>query len=261
MLLKTDIMKQLQVFQKAKGRVVSVHASLKAVGAIDGGGDTLLSALIEFFTAEGGLLCVPTHTWDTFVYDRRKNQSCTGVLSCLAAGRPDAVRTLHPSHSMAVFGEAERVMEFVKDEETATTPAGPDGCYGKLYDEDGYVLLIGVGHEKNTFLHCVEEMLQVPNRLLNEPDEWTIIHKDGRKEQRLLYCFDEESHPDVSLFFGKFEPAFRYHGCITDGYIGNAPVQLCCARKMKEVMALIYQRSGGEELLGDDAPLDVTLYE
>lgn len=261
MLSKTDIMNQLQAFACARGSVVSVHASLKAIGEIVGGGETLLSALIEFFTADGGLLCVSTHTWDSFVYDRREKWSCLGVLACLSAAHPDAVRSLHPSHSVAVFGEPERAKAFVQGDATVKTQVSPDGSYGKLYDEDGYVLLLGVGQEKNTFLHCVEEMLQVPNRLMKEPTEWTVIHKDGREETRLLYCLDEENHPDVSLFFGKFEPAFRYHGCITDGKIGNAPVQLCRARKMKEVIELIYRRSGGEELLGDDAPLAIALYQ
>ena len=64
----------------------------------------------------------------------------------------------------------------------------------------------------------------------------------------------------MSVNFGKFEPAFRYHGCITDGFIGNAKVQLCTATKMKEVMELIYKRSAGRELLADNQPLDKNLY-
>ena len=50
MLTKADIMQQFEQFDKAKGKVVIVHTSLKAVGEIDGGGETLLSALIEYFT-------------------------------------------------------------------------------------------------------------------------------------------------------------------------------------------------------------------
>ena len=258
MLTKADILHQLEAFREAQGHIVSVHTSLKAIGEIDGGGEMLLSALISFFANDGGMLCIPTHTWDTEVYDRRRADSCTGVLSMLAAAHPAAVRTTHPSHSMAVFGRQAEL--FSRADDTTNTPVHPRGCYGKLYEEDGFILLIGVGQEKNTFIHCVEEMLHVPGRLTKDMVERTVIHKDGRKEKRCLHWFDEETIPDVSDFFGKFEQAFRHHGAIVDGYIGRAKVQLCRARKLKEVIELIYERNDYGELLNNDDPLDEALY-
>lgn len=261
MITKNDILEQLKKFDIAKGKIVTVHTSLKAIGEIDGGGETLLLALTEFFTQDGGLLCVPTHTWDRTVYDTRKAESCIGVLPRIAAAHPDGVRTVHPTHSMAVFGEKSRVMDFVRDEGMVDTPTNPKGCYGKIYDEGGYVLLIGVGQDKNTFLHCVEEMLGVPKRLTEEMVERTVIHKNGRKEQRFLHWFDMDEIPDVSVNFGKFEPAFRYHQCVVDGQIGNAKVQLCSARKMKAIVELIYKNNNRRELLDNNLPIDEKLYK
>lgn len=260
MIYREDILKQLEAFRTAQGKPVLVHTSLRAIGEIEGGADTLLSALIAYFTKEGGLLCIPTHTWDRDVMDRSKAETCVGILSNVAAAHPDGVRSMHPTHSIVVFGERAKAMEFVKREAEVNTPVNPNGCYGNFYKEDGYILLIGVGHDKNTFLHCVEEKLEVSDRLTKNMVERTIIHKDGRVEKRHLYWFDEGKIPDVSVNFGKFEPAFRYHGCITDGFIGNAKVQLCTATKMKEVMELIYKRSAGRELLADNQPLDKNLY-
>ncbi len=261
MLSKADILKNLETFQVAQGKIVSVHSSLKAVGELEGGGETLLLALIEFFTEKEGVLCIPTHTWDSDVYDMRKAESCTGVLSCLAAGHPDGIRTAHPTHSVALFGNRKKVEEIALAEENSVTPASPSGCMGRLYNEDGYVLLIGVGQNKNTFLHCVEEMLFVPNRLTKEKIAHTVIYLDGRKEIKSIYCFDEENFCDASVFFGKFEPAFRYHGAIIDGRIGDAKVQLCRARKMKEVVELIYRNNHFKELLDNDLPLVEHLYK
>ena len=253
-------MKQLEQFGEARGRIVTVHTSLKAVGEIEGGGETLLDALIEYFTQDDGILCIPTHTWNRDIYDLREAESCLGVLPRLAAAHPDALRTLHPTHSMAVFGEVEKVRDFVKNEKIADTPANPKGCYGKIYEQDGYVLLIGVGQDKNTYLHCVEEMLDVPDRLTDYKVERTIIHKDGTEDKRYLYWFDDKL-PDVSEKFPKFEAPFRHFGCIKDGMLGNASVQLCNARKMKEVIELIYANNNGGELLGDDLPVDEKLYK
>jgi len=257
---KDDIIKELESFSVAKGKTVTVHTSLKAVGEIDGGGETLLDALIEYFTQDGGLLCIPTHTWNSDVYDLRKAESCTGVLSCLAASRKDAVRSLHPTHSVAIFGDRKKAEDFVKDDAFVNTPISPIGCYGKLYAEAGYVLLIGVGHNKNTYLHCVEEMLDVPGRLTDYKVEKTVILPDGTKTVRSIYWLDE-TICDVSCYFPKFEKPFRFFNCITDGHIGHAPTQLCDARKMKSVIERIYQNNQYKELLHDDKPVDEALYK
>lgn len=257
---RKQLEEQMQQFSHCKGKIVTVHASLKAVGEIEGGGETLLNVLIDYFTQNGGLLCIPTHTWNSLVYDRRKNDTCVGVLPRLAAGHPDAVRTLHPTHSMAVFGDREKVAQFVKDEAVADTPANPNGCYGKLLADNGYILLIGIGQEKNTFIHCVEEMLDVPDRLTDTMVERTIIHKDGREEKRFLHWFDSKIL-DVSVFFPKFEKPFRYHGCIEDAFIGNAKVQLCSAGKIHGVIKMIYENNNFGELLDNDLPIDEKLYK
>ncbi len=256
---KKQLLSQLEAFRHAQGRIVTVHTSLKAVGEIEGGGETLLSALIDFFTRNDGLLCVPTHTWDRDVYDLRTAYSCIGVLPQLAAAHPDAVRTLHPTHSMAVFGNREKAVRFAEYEAIADTPTNPKGCYGKLFREDGYVLLIGVGQDKNTYIHCVEEFLNTPHRLTESKVEKRIIHTDGTEEKRHLYWFDE-TIPDVSVYFPKFEKPFRHYGCIEDGTIGNAKAQLCGARKMYSVIEKIYKNNAFGELLDNDLPIDQALY-
>ena len=239
---------------------------LKAIGEVEGRAEGLLDAFIEYFTADGGLLCIPTHTWanisdeSKITLDLIEPKTCIGTLPDIAARHPDAVRSLHPTHSMAVFGDKKCANEFVRDEELLITPAHPSGCYGKIYDNDGYILLIGVGHNRNTYLHCVEEMLGIPNRIAKEAKNATIRHTNGAIEHRIMHPHEAVGIGDVSLRYPKYEEAFRYHGCITDGRIGNAHTQLCSARKMKDVMELIYKRSGGIELFDNDIPLNNSLY-
>ena len=261
MICKADILKALEPFRGAVGNPVIVHTSLKAIGEIEGGGDTLLDCLIEFFTKNGGLLLIPTHTWDKEMLDLREKHTCLGVLPSLALKREDALRTMHPTHSMVVFGNPDKVSTFTGCEGLVDTPTSPSGCYGKLYSEDGYVLLIGVGQEKNTFLHCVEEMLCVPKRLTRNKQDFKIIHNDGTTEIRPMYWFYTDEIEDVSENFGKFEAAFDFHGAITYGKLGSAKLQLCSARKMKETIELIYNRNDFNELLADNSPLDEKLYK
>lgn len=259
MINKNELIKQLKVFD-SYGKPVIVHSSLKAIGKIDGGADTLIDALKEVFTQNGGLLCIPAHTWKTCVLDLNKEETCIGALPTAATGRKDGVRSLHPTHSMVVFGDKEKVSAFVENEKNVDSPTNPEGCYGNIFKENGYMLLIGVGQEKNTCIHCVDEMLNIPNRITKEGIYADIIYKNGEKEKRHLRWFDPVI-PDVSVNFGKFEPAFRHFGAIKDGILGNAKVQFCKAEKIKEAMELIYSNSVGKEILADNLPLDEKIYK
>ncbi len=259
MISKKELTSQLLKYN-TNGKPVTVHTSLKAIGEIEGGGETLLSALKECFAKDGGLLIIPTHTWDKRILDLRKAESCIGVLPRIAASQKDGLRSLHPSHSVMVFGNRKKAMEFIKNDAFTDTPTSPTGCYGKLFDMDGYILLIGVGQEKNTFIHCVEEMLEYP-RYLKEKVASKTIFDDGTCETRMLYWFDESKIPDVSVNFGKFEDAFKYYNCIEYGFLGDAKLQMCKARKIKEVIELIYKNANKKELLSDSSPLDERLYK
>ena len=101
--------------------------------------------------------------------------------------------------------------------------------------------------------------MDVPNRL-SEVRERRVRYEDGRVEVRRHQGHRSEGIRDVSAHFPKYEPAFRHHGCIVDGFVGNAPTQLCSARGMRDVMRLVRERSGGIELLADDAPLCEAYY-
>ena len=261
MFTKLDIINQLKSMDAPTDKPVIVHASLRAIGAVDGGAQGLLDALIEYFTKGGGLLCVPTHTWANFdnkeeiILDMLDDKTCIGVLPNVVASDKRGVRTENPTHSLAVFGERERVKKFVECDKKVLTPTSPNGCYGKLFDMDGYVLLVGVGHDKNTYLHCVEEMLNLPNRISDQAVDMKIRFSDRSVKNRKFCYMRTDVIYDVSLFFPKLEPAFRAHGGVKDGFIGNAPTELCSARIMKDVMELVNKRSGGIELMSDDAPL------
>ena len=264
MFTKEQIKEQLNQMGVPRDRVVLVHSSLRAVGEIEGRGEGLLDVLIEHCTAQGGLLCIPTHTWAfgsrKYQLDMTEPDTCIGTLANIAARDARGVQTPHPSHSMAVFGEPDRVVAFISGERRMVTPCHPDGCYGKICEMDGSILLIGVGHNRNTYLHCVEEMMNVPNRL-STLRQRGVRYPNGRVEIHDHCGHRSDGIRDVSTQFPKYEPAFRHHGCIRDGLVGAAPTQLCSARGMRDVMFLIRERSGEAELLADDTPLCEAYYK
>ena len=263
---KEYIFGQLKEMGAPQDSIVLVHSSLKAVGEVEGRGDGLLDILIDYFTEKGGILCIPTHTW-AFVGDGKisldlsEPKTCIGKLPDIAANRKGGVRTMHPTHSMAVFGDKARVEAFIEGESEITTPTSKDGCYGKIFKNNGYVLLMGVVHNRNTYLHSVEEILDIPNRISVNTLEMKIRLQDGTIITKNNHCHNAEGIKDVSANYVKFEPAFRYFGAIKDGFVGNAKTQLCSAVKMKETLELIYSRANGVEILSDNSPLDEKLYK
>ena len=264
MFTKAEIRDQLERMGVPRDRVVLVHSSLRAVGEVEGRGEGLLDVLIDHCTAQGGLLCIPTHTWAfgsrEFPLDMTVPETCIGTLPNLAARDARGVRTSHPSHSMAVFGDSARVAAFVAGEEKSVTPCHPDGCYGKICDMDGCILLVGVGHNRNTYLHCVEEILDMPNRLSAEPHEAVVKLATGEQITQRVRTHKTDFTSDVSLRFPKYETAFRYHGAIVDGFVGNAPTQCCDARIMKETMEKIWKNCNGVDPLIDEKDLPPKWY-
>ena len=220
---KQELLTQLAALKIPQGGVVLVHSSLRLIGSVEGGGLTVLDALIEYFTADGGLLCIPTHTWGSLhkeiTLDVTDPVTCLGALSNLAAADPRGIRSENPTHSMMVFGDPDRARAFVADDAHVGSGTAPDSCYGKIYEEGGHILLVGVSHSRNTYLHCVEEMLNTPNRLTAEPRDVAVRRATGEVVHRRMRCHHTDFTPDISMRFPKYETAFRYHGGITDGFL------------------------------------------
>lgn len=270
MYTKKEMREQLLALGAPKDSIVTVHTSLRAVGETENRGQGVLEALIEYFTEDGGLLTIPTHTWKNLAritnqrpfgteptLDVASPETSIGTLPSIAAIHPKAHRSCHPTHSQAVFGDEDKAKALAARDNNAMTSTDPKGIYGALYEFNGYVMLLGVGHESNTYIHCIEELLDVPGRLTEHFVPTRIRMGDGSIVLHPIRT--HAAHP--SPHYPKLEPAFRYHGAIKDGQLGNAKVQLCNCRKMFDVVKLIYERSGGVELMNDDEPLKESLYK
>ena len=84
MYTKNDLKEQLAAMGLNGGETILIHSSMKAVGQVEGGADTVLDAWSEFFA--DGLLLLPTHTWKTVnaanpVYNPESTPSCGQVTS------------------------------------------------------------------------------------------------------------------------------------------------------------------------------------
>ena len=209
-----------------------VHSSMKSIGQVEGGADTVLDALSEYM--KEGLLIFPTHTWrqinlDNPVFNAATEPTCVGLLTNMFMKRPGVFRSLHPTHSVAALGaEAE---EYVKGEEKATTPCPRNGCWGRLYDRKAQILMLGVKLNRYTYLHSVEEWADVPDRLTEKPHMLYTVLPDGKTVPA-----PQHRHSGAkSEYFVKMDEVFLESGAMTIGRFGDAECRLCDAVRTADV--------------------------
>ena len=234
---KQELTEQLRAMGLHGDETILIHSSMKAIGQVEGGADAVLDAWSEFFAE--GLLLLPTHTWKNVnennpVYDPEVTPSCVGLLTNMFMKRQGVVRSLHPTHSMAGLGRG--AAEYLSGEELCNTPCTPGGCYDRLKDCGGRILLVGVGHERNTYIHSVEEVLNVPNRLSDKPMELKIAMPDGSLRKVYVRRHYNATQPHISEDFVKLNQAFLECGAAKQVKFGDADCLLCDAKRIFEVV-------------------------
>lgn len=257
---KQQLKDQLESMGLKGDETILIHSSMKAIGAVDGGADTVLDVWMEYF--KNGLLLLPTHTWKTVnadnpVYNPYTTPSCVGLLTNMFMKRDGVIRSLHPTHSMSGYGK--NAAEYLAGEEYNNTPCTPGGCYDRLKEVGGKVLLVGVGHERNTYIHSVEEVLNVPNRLSDMPMELVIElqeesnnsgklppynRDDGWKKHtdnklcRKVYVRKHYNaqQPHISEDFVKLNKIFLDRGVVIKVKFGDADSLLCDAKGMFNIV-------------------------
>ena len=246
---KLQIKKQLADMGILPTDIVLIHTSFKAVGEVEGGPDGFIDAFCEYLSE--GTFIVPTHTWgvinkDNNVFDVRKTVPNIGLVPRTAAFRKDGIRSLHPTHSVWVHGKMAE--ELTKNEEYAHTPGRTGYFWDKLGDIGAKILLIGVGNNKNTFIHSVEERAKLSNRI-GEPYDVKIIDQEGKElwvRNRPHYCTETD---DVSQYFTNFDKPLTEMGCQYFGKIGEATVRVVDAGKCRELVLKVFTRAESDIFL------------
>ena len=246
MIIKNDVFEYLKYIGINRYDTVLIHISLKAIGELDGGADMLINAFSEYLC--DGLFIVPTHTWGNVTsefpfYDVKTTVPCIGLLPRLAVKRTDGVRSLHPTHSVVAFGK--RAWEYTRGEENAASPAPIGGCWARLYDEHAKILLIGVGHDKNTYFHAVDEMLNIPNRLNEKGFTITITDEHGKTNiTPLFHTHLTNGIPCCcSEFYPNYKKPLEELGAVTYSKLGNATVYCCDAKKCADTIRCMWKKT------------------
>ena len=249
--LKTD----LKAMGIGSGDTLFIHSSMKSIGKVENGADTVLDALSE--GVEQGLLLLPAHTWSYInaenpLFDVRTSPVCVGLLPELFRSRKGVVRSLHPTHSVSALGADGA--DYVKGEELLNTPCAPSSLYGRLVQRDAKILLIGVDFAVNTTVHCIEEAADVPGRLSKGQEALLSVDYEGAVHRVPSFRHENAN----SYYYRKLEPVFLKKGKIKRTHFGDASCLLFSAQDLFSVTLELLSKD--ILLFENDAPVPQNWY-
>lgn len=225
------------------GMTLMVHSSLSRLGWVAGGAQAVVAALLAA-VGDGGTLMMPTHSghlsdpaewrhppvpeaWWQPIRDElpafdpalTPTSHMGAIVECFRHV-PGVRRSTHPTVSAAAFGpHAERLTaghELIDGLGEASPQA-------RLYDLDGHILLLGVGHGNNTSLHLAERRAAPPGAATTT--RWSPVSVNGRRE-----WVGYRSLVDTADDFPAIGHAFATTGRQTTAMVGAGTAHLMRAR-------------------------------
>ncbi|WP_310579584.1 AAC(3) family N-acetyltransferase [Lacrimispora sp.] len=246
-------MKDIEQTGIRKNGTLLIHSSMKAIGVVEGGGDSVLDAFIEYM--KDGLLLFPTHSWSDKslkdgIYDPKTEPACVGLLPNLFMKKAGAIRSMHPTHSVTAMGN--RAQEYVLRDSDVYTPCPRNGCFGGLYDEEAQLLFLGATLKTNTFIHSIEEWLNIPDRINSQSKKIKLLFGD-KDVREIDFRGHYSTRGDVSKNYDKLLIPMILMGIAKEVKIGDAVSYVVEVKPMADwVIGLLKEKP---LLFDDDQPL------
>ena len=214
-----DLAAQLRALGVRAGDVLLVHSSYRAVRPVAGGPSGVIEALRAALGSEGTLVMPSWTGSEDEAFDPATTPAAAdlGVIPETFRRQPGVLRSDH----FQAFAAAGPHAEYVVADPLPIPPHVPESPVGRVYDLDGQVLLLGVGHDADTTVHLAEILAGVPYRVRRRG---TVV-RDGRPV-RIEY--DENDH--CCALFARMDGWLRERGLQQEGPIGNATARLVRSR-------------------------------
>lgn len=241
-----SIKKDLLEIGVKPGMVLLVHSSLSKMGWVSGGAVAVILALEEVLGPEGTLV-MPTHSGDLSDPEEWSNPPVPrewkeiirqtmpaydpAITPTRGMGRipesfrsqRDVLRSNHPHMSFAARG---KFASLITAAHSLDFGLGDGSPLARVYNLDGWILLLGVGHNNNTSLHLAEHRSDFQGK--QEIKQGGPLLIDGKRHW--VEIRDWEDHSD---HFADLGQAYQSAGgLIYRGKIGLADCLLIPQRKL-----------------------------
>lgn len=245
LVLPADLRKAFAEVGMVKGQSIMVHASLSRLGYVCGGAQAVIEALLDSVGEEGTIL-MPTQSWKNLdpeagvywqepqewwqairenipAYDKRITPTNTmGAVAEMFRQWPGVLRSDHPARSVAAWG---KFAKYLTENHDLSDIFGDSSPIGRLYELDGYVLLIGVGYDKNTSLHLADARAEYPGKHMVQ--ESSAVKIDGQRVWKTYetLAVDGEDFPAIG-------EAFERTGQVRHAALGNGTLAMMRQRDL-----------------------------
>jgi aminoglycoside 3-N-acetyltransferase len=221
---RTSLREDFKKLGLESGMVVIIHSSLSSLGWVCGGPVAVIQALMDVVGEEGTIVMptqssgnsdpsewqnppVPIEWWPIIreempAFDQETTPT-GGMGKIVEAFRsfPGVKRSTHPMYSFAAWGKD---ADYLLSEQPLEAGFGQKSPLAKIYELNGFILLLGVTHDSNTSLHYAEHA--IPNReIVKKSAAITVNGKRVWKEyEEILY--NSDPFDELGVDFEKIYP-------------------------------------------------------
>ena len=239
---------ELRAIGLTAGDMVIVHAALRQIGSVLGGGDAVIGALLDAVGADGTIAAyadwdadyedlldehgrvpmwwrahVPPFdaTWSRAIRDN-------GIFPELLRTTRGAVASGNPGARVVAVGKR---AAWLTGDHPIDYGYGPGSPFAKLADGGGKVLMLGAPLDTMTLIHHAEHLADIPKRVIRKEVPFAV---EGRSEWRTVVEFDTADPPEgfADDYFGTIVEAFLATGQGARGKVGKADCVLVDAEPM-----------------------------
>ena len=161
---KDRIVEDLTKLGIIDGDTLYVHSSLKSIGFVQGGADTVIEALLEAVGSNGTLVLPAFSVLGSMLetvksgrtFDPKKTTCTIGRIPETFRTRQGVFRSIHPTHSVCAYGA--KAKWITNGHHECKTTFGKGTPYWKMIRLDAKVMGLGVDLAYPTFYHTFENL-------------------------------------------------------------------------------------------------------
>lgn len=150
---KAQLVADLKTLGLQPGMDVIVHSSLSRIGHVAGGADAVIDAILKIIGKTGTLLMPSFNHRRAYLFNPQTTPTTNGAIPDAFWRRPNAVRSLHPTHAWAAIGPK---AEWLCTDHLTTGVWTAESPLSRFIHSGGYILSLGVDHNSSTAYHAAE---------------------------------------------------------------------------------------------------------